>query len=57
MPSRYRYWGMHPAKMARIKSEYKRLYPSGKLEMTRQIWQYAGFVLLLLMLIPLGFFG
>jgi len=50
------YWGMHPTKMARIKREYKRLYPSGKIDLMRLIFQYAMFAFLVLLLIPLGFF-
>jgi hypothetical protein len=33
------YWGMHPAKMARVKREYRRLYPSGKIDLMRLILQ------------------
>jgi hypothetical protein len=51
------YWGMHAVKMARIKEEYKRLYPSGKIELMRRIFQYAAFVFMVLLLIPLGFFN
>jgi hypothetical protein len=50
------YWGMHPVKMARIKREYKRLYPSGRVDFLRRILQYAAFAFLVLLLIPLGFF-
>jgi len=50
------YWGMHPVKMAKIKREYRRLYPSGKIDLLRRILQYAAFVFLVLLLIPLGFF-
>jgi hypothetical protein len=50
------YWGMHPIKMARIKREYKRLYPSGKIDLMRRILQYAAFGFMVLLLIPLGFF-
>jgi hypothetical protein len=50
------YWGMHPAKMARVKSEYRRLYPSGKVDLMRRIFQYVGFAFMALLLIPLGFF-
>ena len=50
------YWGMHPAKMARIKREYKRLYPSGRIDLLRRLLQYAAFAFLVLLLIPLGFF-
>jgi len=50
------YWGMHPLKMARIRKEYRRLYPSGKIDLMRRIFQYATFAFLALSLIPLGFF-
>jgi hypothetical protein len=50
------YWGMHPVKMSKIKSEYRRLYPSGRVDLLRRILQYAAFVFLVLLLIPLGFF-
>ncbi len=50
------YWGVHPAKMAKIKREYKRLYPSGKIDLMRRILQYAAFAFMVLLLIPLGFF-
>ena len=51
------YWGMHAIKMAKIKREYKRLYPQGKLDVIRQVFQYAAFVFFALALIPLGFFS
>jgi hypothetical protein len=50
------YWGMRPLKMARVKNEYRRLYPSGKVDLIRRILQYAAFVFAALSLIPLGFF-
>jgi hypothetical protein len=50
------YWVMHPAKMAKVKREYKRLYPSRKIDLIRRIFRYAGFTFMALMLIPLGFF-
>lgn len=50
------YWGMHPVKMAKIKREYRRLYPSGKVDLLRRILQCAAFAFLVLLLIPLGFF-
>lgn len=53
---RISYWGIHPTKMAKIQAVYRRLYPSGKLDIARQVSQYVGFALLLLLLIPLGFF-
>ena len=50
------YWGMHPGKMDRIKSEYMRLYPTGNSDRMRRIFQYATFSFAFLLLIPLGFF-
>ena len=50
------YWGMHPLKMAKIKREYKRLYPSGKIDLLRRILQYAALVFMVLLVISLGFF-
>jgi hypothetical protein len=50
------YWGMHPMKMAKVKSEYKGLYPSGKIDLMRRLFQYVGFAFMVLLLIPLGFF-
>lgn len=50
------YWGIHPIKMAKIKREYKRLYPSGRIDLVSRIFQYAAFVFFVLLLIPLGFF-
>jgi hypothetical protein len=50
------YWGMHPVKMANVKAEYRRLYPAGRIDLMRQILQYAGFGFLVLSLVPLGFF-
>jgi hypothetical protein len=50
------YWGMYPAKMARVKREYLRLYPTGRIDLMRRIFQYAAFACLFLLLIPLGFF-
>ena len=50
------YWGMHSLKMARIKSEYRRLYPFGKVDLMRRIFQYAALAVMALLLIPLGFF-
>jgi len=51
------YWGMHPVKMAKVKREYRRLYPSGKIDVMRRTFQYAAFAFAVLLLIPMGFFG
>ena len=50
------YWGMYPGKMSRIKREYKKLYPSGKVELMRFAFQIAAFVFTFLLLIPAGLF-
>lgn len=47
---------MHPPKRARIRSDYRRLYPSGKVDRVRLILQYATFAFAVLLLIPLGLF-
>ena len=45
------YLGMYPGKMARIKREYKRLYPAGRVEFWRMTLQLAGFGFLILLFI------
>jgi hypothetical protein len=50
------YWGIHPAKMERIKDEYKRLYPSGKIDRMRVLFQLAGFGFLVPLLFTMGGF-
>ena len=50
------YWGMYPGKMSRIRREYERLYPTGKIDIMRRLFQYAAFVFALFLLVPLGFF-
>ena len=50
------YLGIHPVKMARIKSEYKRLYPAGRAELCRVIFQTVAFVLLVLAAVAAGAF-
>jgi hypothetical protein len=45
---------MYPAKMQKIKAEYRRLYPVGKLETWRQTAQIAMFAFLALAAIVLG---
>lgn len=50
------YWGlMHVDEATRIREEYKRLYPGGRLHHLRFIFAMAGFVLLLLATISAGF--
>ena len=46
---------MYPGKMQKIKAEYKRLYPTGKVETWRVRLQVAMFVFLALAAIVLGF--
>jgi hypothetical protein len=50
------YWGMYPGKMTEIRREYKRLYPSGKIEFLRVAFGIAGLFFMVLLLVPLGFF-
>ena len=47
---------MYPGKMQKIKAEYKRLYPAGKVETWRVRLQVAMFGFLALAAIFLGFF-
>jgi hypothetical protein len=47
---------MYPGKMARIKEEYRRLHPKGKLEIWRVTIQTSMFVFLFLTAIAVGFF-
>ena len=42
--------------MAKVKREYRRLYPSGKIDVMRRIFQYAAFAFAMLLLIPMRFF-
>ena len=46
---------MYPGKMQKIKAEYKRLYPTGKVEAWRLRLQIAMFAFLALAAIFLGF--
>jgi hypothetical protein len=50
------YSGMYSGKMQRIKAEYIRLYPTGKIETWRVALQIATFAFLALAAIFLGFF-
>ncbi len=49
------YFFMYPGKMAKIKAEYKRLYPKGRVEFWRFVLQAAVFVFLALAAIAGGF--
>jgi hypothetical protein len=51
------YWGMYAEKASRIKQQYKRLYPDGRLHRLRFIFEIIGFLLLLSALITSRFFG
>jgi hypothetical protein len=53
---RISYWGIYAEKYARIKKEYRRLYPNGRIHIFAIIFQVAGFALLLLAAIAAGFF-
>ena len=49
------YLFMYPGKMRRIKAEYKRLYPNGRVNLWRIVLQAAMFVFLALTAIASGF--
>ena len=51
------YWWIYSEKYARIKQEYKRLYPNGRIHAAMVAFQIVGFALLLLSAIAAGFFG
>ena len=50
------YWGMYPGKMDRIKTEYRRLYPSGKIDRLRFIFQLAAFGFMIPLIFTIGVF-
>ena len=50
------YWWMYAEKYARIKKEYKRLYPSGRLHRSGVIFQIAGFAFVFLAAVAAAFF-
>ena len=50
------YWGFRTFKQIKIRQEYKRLYPSGKLLLLSNVFQWAGFGFFLLTVINSGFF-
>jgi hypothetical protein len=50
------YWWIYSEKYARIKKEYKRLYPKGRIHTLANIFGLAGIALLLLAAIAAGFF-
>ena len=50
------YWGMHADKAWKIKHEYRRLYPNGRLHRLRFAFELVGFVLLFLAAVSAAFF-
>jgi len=50
------YWWTYVEKYTKIRDEYKRLYPSGRIHMFSNVFEIAGFTLLVLALIAAGFF-
>lgn len=50
------YWWMYAGKYTRIRDEYRRLYPSGRIHMFSKVFEITGFALLVLALIASGFF-
>ena len=50
------YWWMYAEKYSRIKKEYRRFYPNGRIHTLGVIFEVAAFALFLLALIAAGFF-
>ena len=50
------YWWWNPERYRRLKNEYKRLYPSGRIHKTAMVVEITGFVFWLLAAIAAGFF-
>jgi hypothetical protein len=51
------YLGMYPQKYTRIKREYKRLYPNGRIHRMGFVFEVVGFVFLFLAAVSAGFFN
>ena len=51
----FAYYGFYPGKMQKIKQEYKRLYPNGRMETLRVAFVIAFFVFLALALVDIRF--
>ena len=51
------YWFMCPGKMQKIKAEYKRFYPTGRVEAWRISLQTAAFAFFAIVAITSGFFN
>lgn len=49
------YLFMYPREMQRLKAEYRRLYPNGRVEFWRMAFQLTGFVCLVLTALVSGF--
>jgi len=50
------YWWMYSEKYTRIKTEYRRLYPSGRIHTLGVIFELAAFAFFLLAVAAAGFF-
>ena len=50
------YWWMYAEKYSKIKKEYRRLYPNGRIHTFGVIFQVVAFALFLLAIIASGFF-
>lgn len=50
------YWWMYSEKYLRVKTEYKRLYPNGRIHALGNIFGVAALALFLLAIIAAGFF-
>jgi hypothetical protein len=50
------YWGMYSDKRAKIRGEYKRLYPHGRVHFARRAFEIAGILFFLLAILAVRFF-
>jgi hypothetical protein len=50
------YFWMYTGKRMRIKHEYKRLYPNGRIDLAVFAFEFTGFILLILSAVAAGFF-
>jgi len=50
------YWGMYTSKRLKIKDQYRKLYPNGRLDRVVFLWEIAGFILVFFFAMSSGLF-
>jgi hypothetical protein len=50
------YWGMYTSKRLKIKDQYRKLYPNGRLDRVVFLWEIAGFILVFFSAMSSGLF-